>query len=101
MSGTVASPYKYSMIVIKYIIFTALVLLAIQKFMSTDMKEHMKEIQLLTKSNLVIRSKNQRLEMRIDEHEQYQRVNYLEIKGVPVQGDHHLFLAELVRSPVS
>lgn len=65
------------------------------KAISTDVKELRREIQLLTKSNLELKSENQRLSKRLEELEQYQRSNNLEIKGVPTEGDLAVALSKI------
>lgn len=54
---------------------------------SKDIKELRKEIQDLAKANRELRQENDRLSVRVEEMEQYQRANNLEIKGLPLVGD--------------
>lgn len=57
------------------------------KNVADDIKELRSEIQNLTKHNQELKSENRNLTDRLEEMEQYQRVNNLEIKGAPGQDD--------------
>lgn len=57
------------------------------KEIGSDVKELRKEMQSLVRSNHELRVENEKLSARIDELEQYQRLNNLELKGLPLDGD--------------
>lgn len=46
-----------------------------------------KEVKKLTKSNNSLEAENARLSLKVNEMEQYQRMNNLEIKGIPDESD--------------
>lgn len=71
---------------------------------SADVKELRREIQLLAKSNLDLKTEHQRLVKKIDELEQYRRAKNLEIKGVPAEGDLAVALVkigEVIGEPIN
>lgn len=54
---------------------------------ATDIKNMRAEMQELIRQNMELKAENKKLSQKCDELEQYQRLNNLEIKGVPVGND--------------
>lgn len=57
------------------------------KQISAELKELRKELSEVIKLNQTLEAENKRLAQRVDELEQYSRINNLEIKGVRFTGD--------------
>lgn len=73
------------------------------KTIGQDIRELRREVKELTQINQQLRAENKKLEIRIEELEQYQRANNLEIKGVPLEGDPYELvkkLGEVLNEPV-
>ncbi|KAH7937298.1 hypothetical protein HPB49_010443 [Dermacentor silvarum] len=57
------------------------------KVAATDIKNMRAEMQELIRQNMELKAENKKLSQKCDELEQYQRLNNLEIKGVPMGND--------------
>lgn len=63
--------------------------------MGQDIKELRREVKELTDINQQLRVENRKLEIRIEELEQYQWASNLEIKKVPPEGDPYKVVKQL------